>query len=292
MRDSEKQMQDLLKNDTTHEFDKFHQEVEELKDIWESYQNLFLSFKASEEEIKKKNDELSELNDSKDKFFSIIAHDLRSPFQGLLGISNYLVEEFDSLDKTEFKEMIQSLNEALHAQYKFLDDLLSWSRIQSGRMVFEPVQLNLNDELQKVLRLFESNLKNKKINLVINLNPKLEIIADGDMLSLLFRNLISNAIKFTHTEGTIEIIAFEENGMVLVVVSDTGVGIPKENISKLFRIDVQLTTQGTNKESGNGLGLVLCKEIIEKHGGNIWVESEADKGTQFIFTLPTKNELS
>ncbi len=285
-------MKDLLKGDSAREFDRFYQEVEELKDVWTSYQQLLLSYKASEEEIKRKNDELNELNESKDKFFSIIAHDLRSPFQGLLGISNYLVEEFDSLDKEEFKEMVLSLNEALHTQYKFLDDLLSWSRIQSGRMVIEPELLNLNGEHQKVLRLFESNIKNKKINLTININSKQEVLADDDMLSLLFRNLISNAIKFTHSGGTVEITAFEEEGAILVVVSDSGVGIKQENIPKLFRIDVQFSTHGTNKESGNGLGLVLCKEIVEKHGGKIWVESELNKGTQFFFTLPLKSELS
>jgi len=203
-----------------------------------------------------------------------------------------LVEEFDTLDKEEFKEMVLSLNEALHTQYKFLDDLLSWSRIQSGRMVIEPEFLNLNNELQKVLRLFESNIKNKKINLSININSKQEILADDDMLSLLFRNLISNAIKFTHSGGTVEITAFEEDGVILIVVSDSGVGIKQENIAKLFRIDVQFSTHGTNKESGNGLGLVLCKEIVEKHGGKIWVESEINKGTQFFFTLPLKSELS
>jgi signal transduction histidine kinase len=188
--------------------------------------------------------------------------------------------------------MILSLNEALHTQYKFLDDLLSWSRIQSGRMVIEPELLNLNSELQKVLRLFESNIKNKKINLTININSKQEVLADDDMLSLLFRNLISNAIKFTHSGGTVEITAFEEDEEILVVVSDSGVGIKQENIPKLFRIDVQFSTHGTNKESGNGLGLVLCKEIVEKHGGKIWVESEINKGTQFFFTLPLKSELS
>ena len=285
-------MQDLLKGDSAREFDRFHQEVEELKDVWESYQQLLLSFKASEEEIKKKNDELNELNESKDKFFSIIAHDLRSPFQGLLGISNYLVEEFDTLEKEDFKEMILSLNEALHTQYKFLDDLLNWSRIQSGRMIIEPAYLNLTTELQKVLRLFESTINSKKISLAININSNQKIFADDDMLALLLRNLLSNAIKFTHTGGTVEITAFEEDGAVLIVVSDNGVGIKQENIPKLFRFDVQFSTHGTNKESGNGLGLVLCREIVEKHGGKIWVESEINKGAQFFFTLPLKSELS
>ncbi len=285
-------MRDILKGDSSSEFDKFYQEVEELKDIWANYRQLLLSYKESEEVIKRKNEELKEINDSKDKFFSIIAHDLRSPFQGLLSISKYLVDEYETLDKDDFKELVFSLNEALHTQYKFLDDLLNWSRIQSGRMIMEPANLNLTGELQKVLRLFESNIKNKKINLTININPKQKILADNDMLSLLLRNLISNAIKFTHTSGIVEITAFAEDDVVLVVVSDNGVGIKQENIPKLFRIDIQFTTHGTNKESGNGIGLVLCKEIVEKHGGKIWAESEINKGSKFIFTLPNKSELS
>lgn len=285
-------MQELLKKDTSKEFDKFHQEVEELKDIWDSYQKLFLSFKASEEEIKKKNFELNELNISKDKFFSIIAHDLRSPFQGLLGISNYMVEEFETLTKEEFKEMVVSLNEALHSQYKFLDDLLNWSRIQSGRMTIEPIELNVYNEVENVLQLFVSSINNKKIEILVNINRNLNIVADDDMLSLLLRNLLSNAIKFTNVTGTIEITAFKEDEMILIVISDNGVGIAAEDIDKLFRIDIQFTTHGTAKESGNGLGLVLCKEIVEKHGGKIWVESQLNKGTQFFFTLPAKSELS
>lgn len=285
-------MQELLKKDTSKEFDKFHQEVEELKDIWDSYQKLFFSFKASEEEIKKKNFELNELNISKDKFFSIIAHDLRSPFQGLLGISNYMVEEFETLTKEEFKEMVVSLNEALHSQYKFLDDLLNWSRIQSGRMTIEPIELNVYNEVENVLQLFVSSINNKKIEILVNINRNLNIVADDDMLSLLLRNLLSNAIKFTNVTGTIEITAFKEDEMILIVISDNGVGIAAEDIDKLFRIDIQFTTHGTAKESGNGLGLVLCKEIVEKHGGKIWVESQLNKGTQFFFTLPAKSELS
>lgn len=285
-------MQELLKKDTSQEFDKFHQEVEELKDIWDSYQKLLLSYKASEEEVKKKNNELNELNISKDKFFSIIAHDLRSPFQGLLGISNYMVEEFETLTKEEFKEMVLSLNEALHAQYKFLDDLLNWSRIQSGRMVIDLTALNVYSEVENVLQLFESGITNKKIVTQLNINRNLNIIADEDMLSLLLRNLLSNAIKFTNVNGTIEITAFKEDEMILIVISDNGVGIAPEDIDKLFRIDIQFTTHGTAKESGNGLGLVLCKEIVEKHGGKIWVESQLNKGTQFFFTLPAKSELS
>jgi len=285
-------MQELLNKDTSQEFDKFHREVEELKDIWDSYHQLLINYKASEEEIKKKNIELKELNESKDKFFSIIAHDLRSPFQGLLGMSNFMIEEFESLSKEEFREMALSLNEALHSQYKFLDDLLSWSRIQSGRMVFEPEELNVKSEVEKVIKLFDTNINNKKIEIITNINSNLYVIADNDMLLLLLRNLISNAIKFSNTNGIIEITAFREDEMIFFVISDNGVGIAEENIAKLFRIDVQFSTYGTAKESGNGLGLVLCKEIAEKHNGSIWVERCINQGTQFYFSLPARSELS
>jgi PAS domain S-box-containing protein len=238
------------------------------------------------EEIQKKNDELRQLNESKDKFFSIISHDLRSPFQGLLGISKLLVEEFDSLSREEFKEFVVLLNDALHTQYKFLDDLLSWSRIQSGRLILEPENLPFQKELEKVLLIFDTNLKNKNISVTTECTKNIIVYSSVDMFSLLLRNLISNAIKFTKNGGHISINAKENKKEVLIEVKDNGIGIKKENLARLFRIDIHFSTSGTNKESGNGLGLVLCKEIIEKHGGDIWVESEPGKGTSFTFTLP------
>lgn len=282
----------MLNIDPKKEFDQFYKEVEELHDLWDSYQKLLLSFKASEEEIKEKNIALKEINDSKDKFFSIIAHDLRSPFQGLLGISNYLTDDFDNLPKEEIKELVFVLNDALHVQYKFLDDLLNWSRIQSGRISLEPLLLSLSDLITKTCKLFDSNLKNKELTVINNITTSQMIYADEDMFMLLVRNLLSNAIKFSQIGGTIEITAMDKKNKLQIIVADSGVGIKPENLDKLFRIDTHYTTNGTLNEGGSGLGLVLCKEIVEKHGGNIWVKSELGRGTKFFFTLPIKSELS
>lgn len=282
-------MSDLLNNNAEKEYQKFHDEVEELKDVWESYHQLLISYKEREEEIRKKNEELREINESKDEFFSIIAHDLRSPFQGLLGVSKILTEEFESLSQEEVKYFIFTLNDALQNQYKFLDDLLSWSRIQSNRMVFNPQKLNLSLQLEDIIMLLYHNIKNKKISIHNKVDANLLIYADENMLALLLRNLISNAIKFTPGGGLIEIYALNRQTDILIDVNDNGVGISEENIKKLFRIDKQFTTTGTNQEKGNGLGLVLCREIIEKHGGKIWAESSPGKGSSFKFILPKNN---
>ncbi len=282
-------MSDFLNDNAEKEYQKFHDEVEELKDVWESYHQLLVSYKEREEEIRKKNEELREINESKDKFFSIIAHDLRSPFQGLLGVSKILTEEFESLSQDELRYFINTLNDALQNQYKFLDDLLSWSRIQSNRMEFNPKKLNLSLQIEDILMLLYHNIKNKKITLHNKIDANLSIYADENMLALLLRNLISNAIKFTPSGGLVEIYALDRQADVLIDVNDKGVGISDENVQKLFRIDKQFTTAGTNQEKGNGLGLVLCKEIIEKHGGKIWAESSPGKGSSFKFILPKKD---
>lgn len=282
-------MQDLLNGSSEQEFSRFYEEVEELKDIWESYHKLLMSLKKSEEEIRQKNEQLKELNETKDKFFSIISHDLRSPFQGLLGVSKVLVEEFDSLTNDELKNFISSLNDSLINQYKFLDDLLNWSRIQSGKIVFKPRLLHLDDELNKIYLLLNTNIKNKSIRFSNKVPKELSIFADADMLALLLRNLLSNAIKFTPNKGLIEIYAIDKLRETLIEVRDTGIGIEEENISKLFRLDTQHSTAGTNNEKGNGLGLVLCKEIVEKHGGKIWVESQRGIGSSFKVTFPKSN---
>lgn len=279
-------MHEFSKHDPEKEFDKFSKELEELESLWVSYQELLLSYKASEEEIKKKNEELKEINETKDKFFSIISHDLRSPFQGLLGISNYLVDEFDNLPNEEIKELISTLNEALRNQYKFLDDLLNWSRLQSGRLTLEKTKFNLHTLVENVENLFETNLQTKKIELINHIPKEQSIFADEDMIFLLIRNLVSNAIKFTKPFGKIEITSYEFENHLQIVVADNGIGIKPENLDKLFRLDSHYTTRGTNSETGNGLGLTLCKEIVTKHNGQIWVKSEVDKGTKIFFTIP------
>ncbi len=242
--------------------------------------------KKFEEEIQLKNEKLKEINDTKDKFFSIIAHDLRSPFQGLLGISSLLVSEADDLSKDEVKEFAIMLNNSLNNQFRLLEDLLSWARLQAGKMKYEPVSVNVLEEIYSVLQMFKTNLKNKNIELKLNIGEDVIVMADKDMFWLLIRNLLSNAIKFTKPGGNIEINSSMEGDMAVIEVKDDGVGIESEYVGKLFRLDSHYSTEGTNNESGSGLGLILCKDIIDKHSGKIWVESEVGKGSSFMFTLP------
>ena len=245
--------------------------------------------KKFEEEIHAKTKELKELNETKDKFFSIIAHDLRSPFQGLLGVSSILANEAEELSTEEIKEYAKLLNNSLTNQFKLLEDLLSWSRIQSGKMKYEPVLLKLDEEFENVLDMFLTNLLNKKISVDVSVEKDMVIFADRDMFWQLLRNLISNAIKFTNDGGRVSINAIENVDDILIEVKDTGVGIEDENIERLFRLEEHFSTEGTNGESGSGLGLILCKEIVDRHRCKIWVESEFGKGSSFKFTMPKIN---
>ncbi len=284
-------MREIFNLDPEKEFEKFTKEVDELKDIWQKYQELLLSYKASEEEIKKKNEELKEANESKDVLFSIISHDLRSPFQGLLGITGYLVDDFESLDKNEIKELIETLHEALKNQYRFLDDLLNWSRLQSGKLSINKNEFKLYEITEKIRNLFYTNLDSKKIEFINNITIDCVVNADEYLINLLIRNLVSNAIKFTNENGKIEINATKLNNNIQIAISDNGIGIKPENIDRIFKIENHFTTRGTNDEKGNGFGLALCKEIVSKHGGEIWLQSEFGKGTTFFFTIPNNIEL-
>lgn len=246
---------------------------------------LAIDKKQSEEKIIHYSEELKELNASKDKFFSIVAHDLKSPFHGLLGLTQMMVEEYDTMNEDEVRSSLSLLKEATESTYKLIENLLNWSRLQTGRMKFEPANQNMFLIVEETRLLLNQNARVKNVNIRNKLGPQSIIWGDGNMLQSLIQNLISNAIKFTNPEGFVEIT---ENGLgnkIQYSVSDTGVGISPENISKLFRIDVNFTTRGTQQEKGTGLGLVLCKEIVNIHGGEINVESNIDAGTKITFTL-------
>ncbi len=245
--------------------------------------------KAIEETVKKFNEELKVLNSNKDKFFSIIAHDLKSPLSGLLGFTEILVDEYDDLQDAEIKEFIGHSHQGAKNINALLENLLEWSRIQIGQIAYEPEQVDVELVAEDVYRLFHQNARNKKIRLEKSVAPELQALADKNMLKTILRNLVSNGIKFTKEGGTITVSAEEKDNFINITVQDSGVGISEENINKLFKIDSNHTTQGTNKERGTGLGLILCKELVEMNGGKIWVESEIGKGTKFIFTLPKAN---
>ena len=227
-------------------------------------------------------------NETKDKFFSIISHDLRSPFNSLLGFTDMLMQNYDTFSDSERKDIIESLNTSSKSTYLLLENLLSWSSSQTGRMEFSLQKTELKTLVDEIILLSKPAADNKQIELVDNTEADLSVYADKNMLNTIVRNLITNAIKFTEANGEIIISAERSTrkGFVEISVTDTGVGIPANKINDLFRIDKNASTPGTYKEKGTGLGLILCKEFVEKQGGEIWIESEVGQGSRFIFTLP------
>ncbi len=246
--------------------------------------------KAAEEAIKRYSKEMEELNAEKDKFFSIISHDLRSPFQGLLGLSNAMIEEYETLTPEETKLFINNIHNSAKSLFNLIENLLQWSRIQRGKLDLQPVITGLYEEVLYVFNLLQRNASNKEIKLTNTVNEGMKVMSDVNILHSTLQNLISNSIKFTPRSGEIKIVAEKDVEFVSVSVIDNGIGISEDDIQKLFRIDTQHSTPGTEREAGTGLGLVICKELIQRQGGNIWVESEAGKGSTFTFTLPVANE--
>jgi len=244
--------------------------------------------KESEEKIRKINVELAEINATKDKFFSIISHDLRSPLSGLMQVLLIIVEDYDSLENDEKQQMIIDVANTSKRTYDLMENLLEWSSIQTGNIPFYPQKIKLLTLLNNLEELYNQNLKSKGITLKINVGPEISVFADKKMTETILRNLISNAIKFTYPNGTITVSSEPDNDFVVIKVIDTGVGIKKEKLSDLFQVDKVQSTWGTAKETGTGLGLILCKELVERQYGKIWVESKEDEGTTFYFTLPTE----
>ena len=242
--------------------------------------------KSAEEAIKRYSKEMEEINAEKDKFFSIISHDLRSPFQGLLGLSNAMIEEFETLTPEETKLFINNIHNSAKNLFTLIENLLQWSRIQRGKLDLQPVTLDVYEEVLYVINLLQRNAINKNIKLINLVDKNLNVKSDVNILHSTLQNLISNAIKFTLKGGEIKITAEKDVEFVSVSVIDNGVGIAEKDIQKLFRIDAQHSTPGTERETGTGLGLIICKEFIQRQGGNIWVESEVGKGSNFTFTLP------
>lgn len=244
--------------------------------------------KQAERALRESEKQLRELNATKDKFFSIIAHDLKSPFNSIIGFSNLLAEQMKekNYEGTEkYAEIIQ------HSAMKALDlllNLLEWSRSQTGRMEFHPEFCELVSNIKEVTELLNDAAHQKSITISRHLPHNLPIFADTAMISTILRNLISNAIKFTPSGGTIDIYATSDRNNVEIKVSDNGVGMDEKIINRLFKIEENITSTGTANEKGTGLGLILCHEFVEKHGGKIWVESKPGKGSTFYFTLPMR----
>jgi len=242
--------------------------------------------KAAEAKLEQYAKELIESNISKDKFFSILAHDLKSPFHSLLGYTEILSNEYDTLNDKERRKFIGILRNTTKNVFDLLENLLEWSRMQSGRMEYKPETFDIHVMIEYVVDLLRANALKKDIRLLDNSSPDLLVTADKNMIRSVLQNLISNALKFTSSKGEVEVTTMENPGYVEVIVKDTGIGMSPEDLNKLFKIDVSFTRKGTSQEVGTGLGLILCKELLEKNTGRIWVESEKNKGTVFHFTLP------
>lgn len=245
--------------------------------------------KRAEMELREQAEQLKELNTTKDKFFSIIAHDLRSPFNSILGLSELLKESSESNVDPKLKAMASDIYKSSQLAVDLISNLIDWSRSESRRISFEPKELGLKKFIEDLLHLFTPALMEKKIELKFSISENMKVFADRDMLGTIFRNLVSNAIKYTNLNGKIFIVAENLKDSILIKVGDTGIGISPENIDKLFRLDESFSTPGTRQEQGTGLGLILCREFVEKHGGEINVKSTEGEGTEFYFTLPVKS---
>jgi PAS domain S-box-containing protein len=229
---------------------------------------------------------LKELNTSKDKFFSIISHDLKGPYQGLLSILDLLIKEYDVLDDEEKKDIFIKIRDSSQRTYNLLDNLLQWSRIQTGKVKFHPDKINLSKVTAGIIDLFCDSANVKGISIKNTISEDIFLFADPNMIQLIIRNLLSNAIKFSFPESEIILSAIILNGQVEVSVKDSGVGMDIEKVRNLFRIDIQNSTLGTAKETGTGLGLLLCKDMVNLHKGTIWSISEEGKGSTFTFSIP------
>jgi PAS domain S-box-containing protein len=242
--------------------------------------------KLVQEALQQSEEKLRELNAVKDRFFSIIAHDLRGPFSGLFGLLDILREDFDIMDPNEIKGELNSINGIMRNLFQLLEDLLEWGRVQRNAIEFVPIYEDICQTIKNVVDLYSINAKHKNINLNVNIPECLPIWHDKKMISTVVRNLLTNAIKFTKQRGDINIILADEPDQIKISVKDTGIGISQKNLHKLFNITEYFSMKGTENEMGTGLGLILCKEFVEKHGGKIIVETELNKGSIFSFTIP------
>jgi PAS domain S-box len=250
--------------------------------------NTFLGYIGSCYDItetKENEKKLVELNATKDKLFSIIAHDLRTPFQALINLNELVMNKIEMNDANAAKKLLELNAKTTQQALNLLENLLLWSRSQRGRLEFNPKRLNFKELTENILALLQINYTGKNIEVQICVEPFLEVRADEYMLNTVMRNLLSNAIKFTNKEGLIEISAIKNGAFIEISVDDNGVGIPSDKLESLFSIESNYTTSGTEKEKGTGLGLVICKDFVERHAGRIWAESEEGEGTKFSFTL-------
>ncbi len=266
-----------------------HDDLMELRHLNNELQQEICKRKQVEQVLKESEHELWKLNAIKDKFLSIIAHDLKAPFISLKGLVDILLQSAEELSN-DSQNLLKLLQESIDSAYTLLESLLTWARVQRGSMAFLPDKFDLQRIVLANVISLRANASHKKIEVENFIEADTFIYVDPNMINTIVRNLITNALKFTERGGKVEITAKSDGDFVEASFSDSGIGISEKNMSKLFRIEEKYKTVGTAGERGTGLGLALCKEFIEKNGGKIWVKSEVGKGSTFKFTLPKAKE--
>ena len=239
-----------------------------------------------ENRLEQDNNTLNQVVEQNAKFLSIVAHDLRNPFNSIIGILDILAENIDNYQKDEIEELIHVASGSAINTYKLLENLLAWSAAQNKEKSFDPVKINLRELILSEIDSFSIAASQKQVSVDHSIFQDIYLTADIQMVKTIFRNLISNAIKYSNQGGIILISATEGHQFIEIEVMDNGIGITENTLKKLFKMDAFHSTIGTNNEQGTGLGLLFCKEFVEMHGGKIWAESKPGKWTKFKFTLP------
>lgn len=245
-----------------------------------------LELRIAVKKLQEYSQELKELNASKDMFFSIIAHDLKNSFNGLLGFSEFLKDNISSLDEEQIEDLAKDIHHSGQYIYNLLNNLLQWSRLEKGMLKCCPEKVNIFDLINSLMPLLSATAKEKSINISLNGDNSVYGFVDRNMLSSIVQNLVSNSIKFTPKNGDIKINITRNSQNVQIDIMDTGVGMTTSQMEKLFKIESCYSQRGTEGETGTGLGLLLCREFVEKNQGKIWVTSEVGKGSNFSFTIP------
>jgi signal transduction histidine kinase len=260
--------------------------IRELKIMEEKVKVRTQLIEEQKSEILNKNSELNELNAAKDKFFSIIAHDLRNPFNAIIGLTDILLINLDNVDIHKLQKTLENIKGSSQQAHELLENLLLWARSQTGTISFKPEPIDLKLQAKESIELVSVQAARKNISIIADFSTPGLIRGDINMMNTILRNLLTNALKFTPRNGEVRVGIFQNNGFCILSIKDNGIGIPAEKIKNLFSIDTAHKTKGTDQEPGTGLGLILCKEFIEKHGGRLEVESEIGKGSEFRVIIP------
>jgi signal transduction histidine kinase len=251
---------------------------------------LYISKRKNNELLKEKNTIISNINLQKDKFYSIIAHDLRGPFNGFLGLTELMAEDVDDMSNDEIKFAASNLRSSAKNLFNLLENLLEWTRMEQNLVPFEPKEYPLEPAVSESIITFNSIAEKKEISINIQIPSDLILFSDKNMFQAVIRNIVLNAIKFTPKKGSVHIHAFENPTNVTITIKDSGIGMHQDLINDLFKTDTKNNRVGTENEPSTGLGLVLCKEFVEKHNGQIWAESEEGKGSTFHISFPKKQD--